>query len=661
MFKTSNLYNKIHFQTNDSLTPIRDYKHDYFHSKDSRLPKFEKSQIRRLGSLKDTNLRTMKRPVSLDLSNISEPIPKRLNSPQPKIVAKNLTPKTPATNDLVRIQRFLKVLENLYDSEVEYSNNLLLVNKVYRNSLHEHTSFTNKLIKQHSADELLLFGNIDTISSISKIFVMMIKNVVHPNTNGTEALKVDWENLANNFETNGDLFSDIASTFEQHLFRCRSTYMNYASAHTKQMKLYKELRNSKLFQKWYEYCLTDAHYRTLDDLLKFPIKRIDTWVSIIGELRGIIEDVPVETVCEKLLKVEEQYLNFKVTINQEIQEFGSNPEFDFTLTPGEIIQTYDELGGFSQDIDKIAIDKLKVNNIRKSVPEQSLISESSSYYSDVSSLNIIDTIDVATKLQTNSESLNLQIGSEYSLIDNIVKFKKIHRNLMKFKLLLNKLDLFSILNTYSRDLVHWKNLLEMEPPESFLYKNNDLHLLKISAYCDNILEMKEKVTILRLTDLEVNVMTPLSTILKNCEAIKRQLRDLKTLEKDYIIYLKEKKTNVHDVKRNVIGKHYEKLEERLSKELPIFISLVNQTIGGILISYNNTILNYLEILSGGKENFQNDINQRENTIDANVSSNLDILQDFSISRSRLKRTVHNNWIFDNDPATSRVVRNLFEL
>lgn len=62
-----------------------------------------------------------------------------------------------------------------------------------------------------------------------------------------------------------------------------------------------------------------------------------------------------------------------------------------------------------------------------------------------------------------------------------------------------------------------------------------------SSYIDKLHEQKNQVTILKLTELETDVMNPLERIIAHCTTVKSKLKDLQALKKDYMLFLQEKK------------------------------------------------------------------------------------------------------------------------
>ena len=649
MFKTSKLYDNVHYQTNTNLTPIRDYNNDFFHEQDDKLPKFEKSKIWRLQSLKYNKHNVTKRPASLNLHECEGPVVKKMS---PCVTSAARPYNNIATP--VEIDTFFNLLEGLHDSEVEFGKSLTLVNSVYRESLQQSKQLLNKLQKENSTNELLLFGNIDTICSISYIFATSLRGILKQNNNK------DWSTPARNSPNNGirhetKLNLSIASVFEQHLFRCNSTFMSYAAGHCKQMQLYEKLTTDKKFQEWYEDCMKRAHFRPLRDLLKLPLKRVSSWLDYIDHLIKAMPNVLSEQESEKMYMIKENYVLFQKKLTIEINDFESNPDFDYTLTPSEIIQNYDALNENSTDEVISTTEPLNIETDRRLTTTSSYYSEYA--YTETSDLTRQPTIeDPLTVIPTQP------IEVDRNLVENILIFKKLCRRIQNLIFFITRLDLCAILDSNLKMFNHWEKIVNMGDTEDEPFIHQKLELNKLEMYKRNIVRMKEQITVLRLTDLELGVLDPLCSILKHCSPVRIQIRDLKTLEKDYVVYLKEKKKNVHDIKRNVIGKHYEVLEISLTKELPIFIDLVQQVLTICLSKYNKTMLEYFKILSGGEEQLKEDRENRGPTYDKNVSSNLDLLQNYSISRSHAKRLIHANWPFDEQPVVgSKTVRKLFEL
>ncbi|CAD6640036.1 HN1_G0020550.mRNA.1.CDS.1 [Saccharomyces cerevisiae] len=677
MFKTSyNLYD-LNYPKNDSLTPIRDYKNDYFHKNDDKLPEIVRKPTRKLSKhenkLNDKKF-TNKRPASLDLHSIVESLSnKKIYSPInteifQNVVRLNLSPQIP--NSPHEGCKFYKIVQEFYLSEVEYYNNLLTANNVYRKALNSDPRFKNKLVKPDSSDELLLFGNIDTIASISKILVTAIKDLLLVKQRGKMLDANEWQKIFTKNEVQQQLYStfDISEAFEQHLLRIKSTYTSYFVSHQKQMELFTTLRMNKnhFFNKWYEYCLKESGCIKLEDILKSPMKRLTQWIDTLETLESCYEDILSPELGLKLSPTRRKYSLFSNKLETEVSEYKSNSMYNFSLTPSEIIQSYDEdqfthlLKPPDKQNKNICNASRQESNLDNSrVP--SLLSGSSSYYSDVSGLEIVTNTSTAS-----AEMINLKMDEEtefFTLADHISKFKKVMKGLLELKKNLLKDDLSGIIDISLRRINAWKKLIECERPSGAFFAHDNLISTMCSSYIDKLHEQKNQVTILKLTELETDVMNPLERIIAHCTTVKSKLKDLQALKKDYMLFLQEKKANVRDIKRDLLGMHFQNLQNQMKRELPVFITLIHDTIECILLNYIKVFLKYLKIIAGGKKYLQKDLENMSlnDSIATGQIKNLDILQCYSKSRYMTKRMVRKDWPFPGDPSGSRVVRKLFEL
>ncbi|CAI4035702.1 hypothetical protein SMKI_13G3530 [Saccharomyces mikatae IFO 1815] len=677
MFKTSyNLYD-LNYPTNNSLTPIRDYNNDHFHKNDDKLPEIVRNPTRKLSKCEnkvDEKKYTNKRPASLDLHSIVDNLSsKKVYSPInteifQNVVRLNISPQL--ANSPYEGCKFYKVVQELYLSEVEYHDNLLIANNVYRRALNIDPRFKNKLIKPNSNDELLLFGNIDTIASISKILVSTIRELLLIKQGGEILDQKKWKLIITENEVQQRLYStfDISEAFEQHLLRIKSTYTSYFVSHQKQMELFATLRMNKnhLFNKWYEHCLKESGCIKLEDILKSPMKRLNRWIDILETLESCFENAISSQLGSKLLPTRRKYSLFSNKLDTEVSEYKSNSMYNFSLTPSEIIQSYDE-GQFTHLL-KLP-DIQKKNKCNSSGQESdfensrvtSLLSGSSSYYSDVSGLEILTNTS-----GTSVEKTTLKIDDEtefFTLSDHISKFKRVMKNVIELRKHLSKNNFSSIINSSLQRINAWKEVIECECPSGAFFEHDNLISTMCSSYIDKLHEQKNQVTILKLTELETDVMIPLSKILAHCNTVKSKLKDLQALKKDYMLFLQEKKANVRDVKRDLLGMHFQNLQNQMKRELPVFVTLIHNTVECILLNYNKIFLKYLEIIAGGKKYLQKDLENMSlnDSIGTGLIKNLDILQCYSKSRYMTKRMVRKDWPFPGDPSGSRVVRKLFEL
>ena len=141
MFKTSKLFDDLHYPATDSLTPIRDYKNDYFHRDDNKLPNVTRFPVlnnsTKISShLKDTTnfYENIKRPASLDLSEIGEPLNKKLYSPLNLDRFQKVVQLETPTNEGTTVP-LLDIIRRLYESELEYAEFLTIADSAYRLSL----------------------------------------------------------------------------------------------------------------------------------------------------------------------------------------------------------------------------------------------------------------------------------------------------------------------------------------------------------------------------------------------------------------------------------------------------------------------------------------------------------------------------------------------
>ncbi|CAL9731937.1 nuclear fusion protein Fus2p [Monosporozyma unispora] len=696
MFKTSKLINQLHVPANDSLTPIRDYANDYFHSNDDKLPTFQRVQSHSTRFRISNPYRHMsnisnKRPASLDLSGIDENItrPAKKMTPSPlnmNLFDKIISLKTPTNSSQLNQSKsptspmgsnhderdeanFFQIIRQLYDSEIKYIETMQMATCVYRKSLHNHSSFKNKIIKPKSSDEILLFGNIDTITSISKIFVASLTKIVTANNNSYNHLDNQfWNRLLEDGELLETLYDslDIGNLFEQHLHRIKTTYLNYFVTEKKQIQLYESLKtnNSHVFQKWSEYCLKICQFTQLEDILKRPKQRLNEWIQLLESLVDIggIETVLSEELINKINQTLINYKDFSCQIETETLEYNglNNKNYDYSLTPMEIIHSYEHSHGIDTD---------DVEDSRDSRSVTSAGSTTSSYYSrHPTNTSITQPLEI-NKSQVPHEVDNKIGVSDYrgTLPENIVKFKRIFRDLNKLRNLFCQMDFLSLIDSNINNVKKW---IDLENCDQIIGNDTDVNwpqcdfknklLLPMSLeYLDELNKIKEKITILKLTEFEVGIMIPLNQLLKASCKIRHNLKDLKTLKKDYIIYLKEKKTNVYDVKRDVIGKHYEQLQSTIDGDLPIFINLVNQLVELIILNYNKLMMKFFETMAGGTKYLQKDI--ALSSSHTGSSLHLDILQHYSDSRHYTKKLVRDDWQFPCDTSASKPLRKLFEL
>lgn len=693
MFKTPDLFEALNIPSSNTLTPIRDYENDYFHCNDDKLPTFRRIQSQSHYSRDSNryyrmNIISKKKPASLDLSEINGTSPpsnrkitpvlkinffdemlsssdfdgiKELNRRSKTEILGSCSSFYESVNDEGDEMIFYQIIRNLYESEIDYIETMQMATCVYRKALHAHSKFKNKIFNANSSDEVLLFGNIDTIASISKIFVASLSKLLLGNNMQSKIDANFWDKLLEDGDSLKRMYEtfDVGNLFEQHLHRIKTTYLNYFVTERKQMYLYNRLKeeNANLFQKWIEYCLTKCQFTHLETILKRPMQRVHEWINILSNLLEVdnIDSLLTANLIQTLKQSLQNYKEFICQVENEVLEYNgvNSKNYDYSLTPMEIIESYHN----SQQ------DTQNINSYNSDAHSMDKISNTSSYYSNSSEQNS-DHLNAIKDDSFDTEYDNINFESEMTLPKNIAIFKNIFNNINILRKLFCKMDFLSLVDCNIKNLQKWidiqkcEDVFENNVPLTNNNENSRLFLPISTEYLEELKKIKEKLTILKLTDFEVGIMMPLNKLLKASFQIRHNLRDLKTLKKDYIIYLKEKKTNVYDVKRHVIGKHYEQLQNKIERDLPIFIRLVYQLIKLIILNYNKLMMNFFEIMAGGHPYLQKDI---QSTTSSGSALHLDILQRYSDSRHYVKRLVRNNWQFPCDTSLSRPLRRLFEL
>ena len=664
MLKTSLLANQLLYPQCNALTPIRDYENDYFHINDDKLPSRSntfacRADIKRHGSkLGSVNgLRRMR------------------NSSLPDILEKERddTATTKPGDDA--INRFITTLENLYESEEQYVRLMTLSNSVYRRGLTEDSSFRDNLIETGSNDELLLFGNIDTIVSISEIFLTSLRDAILQAVFPYKLESTTLKGILHDKEKRRILYSslDLKEIALQHLSRVKLTYYNYAAAYNEQMRIFEKVRtkNHKLYLEWYEGCLKRAKGEELEYLVTQPTKRPRQWLQYFKSLHETrIDNGPKES-NEGLKKVCDEYCAFCDMIECELKEYEVNEKYDFALTPTDIIQSYSLNYPYPESEPPDYTDTQgHVNEFSNPCSTYEKDVETQTDHMDNLPSSPIHSPTVPTEHSKSEEqppapqSLSLEIP-QLTLPESILDFKRICKGLTKLRTMIHKLDFFILPNLNLRNVTTWRKMLELETELSktiqFDSEREQLVISMAISYTEKIKAMKEQVTVLKLVDLELSVLYPITVILKNCDTIACKLNDLKTLRRDYLMYLKERKTNVCDVKRKLLGKHYETLQANLTQQLPRFNHLVMCALNVIVMNYNDVMIKYFKILSGGDNILKRDTEKVQADLGKYGQPHFDLFQSYSKSRHYMKKAVHKNWTFNGDPNASKVVRKLFEL
>ncbi|GAV56107.1 hypothetical protein ZYGR_0BA00130 [Zygosaccharomyces rouxii] len=697
MFRNSELYDEFCFQPSNAMSPIRDYENDYFHRNDSKLPKVQLHKYG-LGYSYTDNLKrsrhSSKRPASLHL-DLEGPSSKKQYSPinTDRFANAIKIKDTPIGPDIFansETSKFVGVVKSLYMSENEYRELIDACNLVYRNVLRENRTYRHKLLEPSSNEEYLLFGNLETISSISRLFVNGLKRIILAGNNTGEVDDDIWEQISTNSSLQKQILSefDIGKVFNTNFLRIKSTYLSYCGSHRKQMELFETMRskNPHVFYRWYEHCYEVSGNHKLEDILSKPVKRIAEWSAFLETLISLAPKILEKDFCASIEKAYEEYSSFSSYIENETSEFNGNAMYDFSLTPIEIIQSYDsdKVKDFKPQLEVLSMisegqstqnressqtlslprredDNGSDVHLQASNGANSVFSGSSSRYSgDTVAAQSLEPLQRQKFLSVVSQVCG---DSQRTLADHVSTFKKLHKGLICLKSAISNDDMLSIIDINLKHTDLWRQVMEFENVNSAQNVGAEQAILvssMCSAYTEKLKRQREEATMMKLTFFESSVKKPLKVMLKYCESVRARLKDLNSLKKDYMVFLRQKASHTHDLKRDILAKHFEQMHSKMAQDLPRFIQLLHETLKYLTLNYHKVMLKYLEISAGGDNFLIKDLEQL-GKLKRDVGKNYDILQMYSTARYCAKRLVRENWEFEQDLTSSRVLRRLFEL
>ncbi|QLG73597.1 hypothetical protein HG535_0F01070 [Zygotorulaspora mrakii] len=690
MYKTSRFIEQINCPGTSSLTPIRDYENDFFHINDDKLPSKPKNTYKKANLeplLKKKGAKSNKRPASLVLAQFPEPVNKKQCSPlysnDFKELAKVATQSPIKSDPNSKISEFIRSIKLLYDNEVEYAKMMELSNSVYRKNLNENPAFKAKLLGVGSHNEISIFGNIETIASISRLFLNSLQGAL-VDQKFKEVDELFWEEIDKKSTLQEKLAKnlDIGKIFNLNFLRIKSTYLTYFVTHRKQMEFldYMRVGNEKLFEKWYKHCFTLANNNKLEDIFELPIKRLSEWTLALEKLCILTKDELFEScIRDNIRNTLEQYRTFEKYVENEISEFNGTVNYDFSLTPIEIIQSYgldnvnvhtplQNSNEKAEKDHKKGNKRLTCNSIKtfdRSTRTVSIFSGSSSRYSEY---DIPSTIDASVQSTNSSSNLTSDSNilwdstiSDLTLCDHVENFKKVHRGLSNLKKILGKDDMISVLDIHLKHAALWGAVIECDGENIAIQEDATFFFSSMhNEYINKLQRLREDVAVMKVTEMETLVKKPLVAMLKCCDSVKAQLHDLNVLKRDYMVYLREKRSSLQDMKREILANHFKKLQAKLLHDLPIFMDLVYRTTSLVILNYHKMMQKYLEITAGGELFLIKDL-ERLGHLRKDAGRNFDILQSYSTSRFCSKRYVRDNWFFEQDQTESRILRKLFEL
>lgn len=657
MIKSTNSIYNIDYPAKSVLTPIRDSGQDFFVTKGnagkfgqfgSRIPEDFNPYAKSMWTTEDgykNNAQKLKKITSMRRDKVSFQ-----EADSKELIASNLSPTEPLDLKLQKETKsqlsseftdkgkaFLTSFYSFLKREEDYAYFTDSLNMVYRKELHDHKS-KHRLIDRNSNDEILLFGNMDTISQLSRILVKSLKNYMKACCD-TGNILFQWDgydshmNVTDKFE---DLF-DPSDFLISHLNKIRSTYSTYILSRQKQLQLICELRKLKsaAYYKWYETCLKKADFNRLEDILEAPMKRIHDFYDDLLDVSTHAEGFISPEACGKIKSFLNRYLEF----SDECQHLlGSN----IPKSEGKLSKP------LSPHSDAHLTVPASDTSCRSSDSRYSL---SSSRYSDHSSFEL-------SRKQSAPSSSSTDIQKENpTLADCIRRFKLVESHAIKLEKELTKLDLAAILDENLRQAEEWRNIFEFEPLSDLLTEHTNVESI-YTIYIDKIHQQRQEVMLIKLGDLQEKVLSPLRHIIQCCKAVHVKIQDLKYLKKDYMAFLQAKDTR--NVKMEIVVKHFLSLQGELLSELPTFLHLTSQFTIYLISFYNRIMLDYLRVLSGGSRLLKRELQLLE-TGEREPGDNFDILQSFSSSRFYTKQLIHENWNCHGRAMESRLVRGLFEI
>ncbi|AET38186.1 Fus2p Ecym_2459 [Eremothecium cymbalariae DBVPG len=661
---------QANFPSSGAMTPIRDYESEREPATEDQLHQnvgnpYANSLWERIGNDKQhievINSRannakrsyesssSRHRPTSLKLDDDpSNTRTKRVDSP---LLLKHfddyLTAKSPKID--AKLLSLLDTLRKFIETEQGYCDILELANTVYRCEINN-KKMKYQLLDKNKNDELLLFGDIETLSSISRLLVSQFKERVSKNLKWRDGDQL-WVELRSSPGLAKNVIEDlkIAELLYFHLDRIKYLYLTYAINHRKQIRLLKELKryNGIEFYKWYDRCLQKADSIKLEYILTQPIERLKIWAMLSEELMLYSDGIISDEASKQLSSFHNEYSTYLSRIKKSEEEYEKHENRDHSLTPTEIIKLYETCIDSKQSI---LTHPTKPSKSESEGTTKSFVTTTSSFYSANETEGDLNYEEQGVDRQDNLEDPR-RLSSYISLFFQLRKgFRTLNEEL-------ERLNLVDIVDRQLENAKCWQRLMEFEPQSEIV--REDIYMSSIySTFIDKLHQQREQVTLLRLTQLKKLLLEPLGIIIVRTDSIKQKIDDLKVLRGDYRSFLKQK--DHRDIKKEVIAKSYEAAKDELLQELPIFLELAEQSITYILLKYQSIMLQYLKILCGGENLLKKELKISKDS-ERELGDNFDILQMFSSSRFYTKQAVRENWQFPGIPSASRVLRKLFEL
>ncbi|QGN15099.1 nuclear fusion protein FUS2 [Kluyveromyces marxianus] len=561
---------------------------------------------------------------------------------------------------------FIITLQKLCESELQYFEMLSLCLSTYKTEACYNKKFKNKLFNTAKNDELLVFGNIDTMAELSKLFSRKLLENIEKCSGYPQNGKM-WNEIKSNDRICQDILKiDFASLIKSHLQRLKSTYHSYCLCHAERKMLLDSLKlqNTELFYKWYELCLKKSQFEKLEDLLELPLERLGQWGSLFENLCLFGDNLLPEPQSAQLNLVSKEFISYLRELNDELNELGKpKDKFIRENSPPTEQPRHQNSESFQQpkpsSLPGSRHDSIPDLSLPSSNCTSQAVSKSSSFYSDARSLKDRQNPMVP---QNNIEDTSCNTEEHgVSLKQSMEQFNNLYTNLQKWDKALCKLELAKVLDRTLNTAIVWKNLIEFEPPNELFKPGNDDRTI-YGTYVEKIDKQRQQVMILQLQDLRRKVIKPLQLLIQRCSIVKQKLVDRKTLKKEYIDYIKRQQIDkeTHDAKKEILANSFQKLHSQLTESLPTFNNYATKVVTMLVSQYTLLMMEYMKILSGGDQFLEKEL-QEAAASERKLGDNFDILQLFCSSRYYTRQAVRENWTAYGDPRASRPARKLFEL
>ncbi|SCU83873.1 LAMI_0C05116g1_1 [Lachancea mirantina] len=536
---------------------------------------------------------------------------------------------TLAIEDL-KVVAYFESLRAVVDSERNFSDCLSKTDMVYRREMHHNKKFTNKLLRKGTCDELLLFGNIGTISEIGQNFVKSFERRAHDL--GGLSFQTDLASQATDLSTVKQL--DASSFLETYLNKMKSSYLSYVISFYKQMDLLSNLKLSKslIYYKWYSECLEKADFAELETIFQMPLERPHQLLVLITNIIECGEGLIPPERTARLSVVRGRYQAFAREIDEALindsKETLVLPSTSCTLRPP--------------------------SNSASSVSAFSSVSKSSSRYSDTTTISGRDR-ESSWPLPRDREECDFL--NEVTLNELVDRFKLIDKHVTLLIDRFSDFDFVSLTNANLAQARVWSQVMDFEPQSALLPL--DPSVMSVSAtYIEKLCQQRQELGLLKLQDLKIRILTPLDRVAKLCSVVRTRLQNLKTLKREYLAHLRSHQDR--DIKTKILSDHFKKLQLEIFSELPVFISMMNSFTVKLVAIYTSILMNYLKILCGGERLLKRELEFMKSG-EREFGDHFDILQLYSSSRYYTKQVVREHWRYDENPKGSRIVRKLFDL